>query len=80
MTSGPRIPFDFGNWVARLQQRDRVAIERNPKVCLFGQTEPLQEVSAESGQVGRVFGLHQQMPTPAILDAINGARRRPDDR
>src|SRR5688500_7421318 len=62
------------------EEGNGVSVDRQPQVCALGNVEALGEIAQHARQVVRAVALQQEMPAPAVLDALDGARRWPDDR
>src|SRR5688572_15411333 len=62
------------------EEGNRVPINRETQVRTLWHLEALGEVAEHARQIAWLVTLEQQVPAPAILDSLDWARRRPDDR
>src|ERR1700728_2268245 len=61
------------------EERHRIAVECHAKAVAGRHREPPDEVLAEPSERAGVAALEEDVPAPAVLDALHRARRGTDD-
>src|SRR6476646_6596868 len=61
------------------KQRYRIPIDGGAEIGALRHGEPLGEIPGDLGELARIAGFEEEVPTPATFDAIDGAGRGADD-